>query len=95
VVEGRHEPSVEIMSSGSPGRPTSRQLYLAEFKRRCEEGIADATVKGEAAYLESWMAQRYPGAPGSDAKTIENNIRNAHREWHSSLAAPARGKIRK
>jgi hypothetical protein len=85
VVEGRYEPPVEIVSSGSAGRPTSRQLYMAEFKRRCDGGIAESTVKGEAAYLESLMAQRYPGAPGSDAKTIENNIRPDHRAWRSQI----------
>jgi hypothetical protein len=90
VVEGRYEPQIEIVSSGSPGRSTSRQIYMAEFKRRCEAGIAEAVVKAEAAYLESWMAQRHPGAPGAEAKTIENNIRADHRAWRSTIEAQAK-----
>lgn len=87
VVEGRYEPPVEIVSSGSPGRASSKQLYTAEFRRRRDEGIAEPTVKGEAVYLESWMAQRHPGAPGAEAKTIENNIRADHRAWRSTIEA--------
>lgn len=95
VVEGQDEPPVEIVSSGSAGRPTSRQLYMAEFRRRRDAGIAEPTVKGEAMHLESYMKQRFPSAPGSDSKTIENNIRDEHRKWRASLAAPTRGKVRK
>jgi hypothetical protein len=87
VVEGHYEPPIEIVSSGSPGRASSKQLYTAEFRRRRDEGIAQPTVKGEAVYLESWMAQRHPGAPGAEAKTIENNIRADHRAWRSTIEA--------
>lgn len=90
VVEGRYQPPIEIVSSGSPGRASSRQLYMAEFRRRREEGIAEPTVKGEAVHLETWMAQRHPGAPGAEAKTIENNIRADHREWRSTVEAVPR-----
>jgi hypothetical protein len=68
---------------------------MAEFRRRRDAGIAEPTVKGEAMHLESYMKQRFPSAPGSDSKTIENNIRDEHREWRASLAAPTRGKVRK
>ncbi len=95
VVEGRYEPPIEIVSSGAPGRPTSRQIYMAEFKRRCEAGIAGAAVKAEAAYLESWMAQRHPAAPGAEAKTIENNIREDHRAWRSHVAGSTGAKVKK
>lgn len=90
VVEGRYEPPIEIVSSGSPGRASSKQLYITEFRRRRDEGIAEPTVKGEAEYLESWMAQRHPGAPGTEAKTIENNIRADHRAWRSTIEAQAK-----
>jgi hypothetical protein len=90
VIEGRYEPPVEIVSSGSPGRASSKQLYTAEFRRRRDEGFAEPTVKGEAAYLESWMAHRHPGAPGAEAKTIENNIRADHRAWRSTIEPQAK-----
>jgi hypothetical protein len=102
VVEGRHEPPIEIVSSGSPGRASSKQLYVAEFRRRRDAGIAEPTVKGEAVHLESWMAQRHPGAPGAEAKTIENNIRADHRAWRAKIEAqnkinksPARSALRR
>jgi hypothetical protein len=95
VVEGRYEAPIEIVSSGSAGRPTSKHLYMTEWGRRRDAGIAEPTVKGEATYLESWMEQRYPGAPGSDAKIIENNIRDEHPEWRSRVAPPLRSKVRK
>lgn len=81
IVEGRDEPATEITGSGSPGRTTSKHLFMAEHRRRCEAGIALAAVKAEAAQLEAWMREHHPGAPGATAKTIENNIRDEHRAW--------------
>jgi hypothetical protein len=81
IVEGRYEPATEITGSGSPGRTTSKHLFMAEHRRRCEAGIAMAAVKAEAAHLEAWMRKHHPGAPGATAKTIENNIRDEHRAW--------------
>lgn len=81
IVEGRYEPATEIIGSGSPGRTTSKHLFMAEHRRRCEAGIALAAVKAEAAHLEAWMRTLHPGAPGATAKTIENNIRDEHRAW--------------
>lgn len=81
IVEGRYEPATEITGSGSPGRTTSKHLFMAEHRRRCEAGIALAAVKAEVAHLEAWMRAHHPGAPGATAKTIENNIRDEHRAW--------------
>lgn len=81
ILDERYAPAIEISGSGSPGKPTSRHLFMEEHRRRCEAGTAHKAVKVEAERLEAWMREHHPNAPGGKAKTIENNIRDAHRAW--------------
>lgn len=77
VWPGSHE--LIVVATGSPGRPTSMHLVAAEHKRRLVNGLAERGVRAEAKVLEEWLKQTHPKAPTLTAKTIENNIRTAHR----------------
>lgn len=74
----RHE--VNPFRSGAPGKPSAIQLVEAEHKRRLDCGEALTRVSKEAAHLKAWLESKYPDAPPTTVKTIENRIRVAHRQ---------------
>lgn len=76
--------SLEPYFSGSPGRPTGRHLYEAEFRRRAELGTAEHHLASEARYLQNWVREKHPSAPQPTVCTIQNNIREMHREYKRS-----------
>lgn len=65
--------------TGAPGRPTSIHLVQAEHRSRIDAGLAEDSVTREAAYLADWLSKTYPAVPQIKAKTVANNIRDAHR----------------
>ena len=65
--------------SGMPGRPTAKQLYQPELKRRAEAGLMRGRVSQEARELHHWLKTTYPNVNPGTPKTVENNIRNLHR----------------
>jgi hypothetical protein len=73
----RHE--ADPFRSGAPGRPSAIQLVGVEHKRRLDCGDVLTSVSKEATYLKAWLEGKYPDAPRTTAKTIENRIREAHR----------------
>jgi hypothetical protein len=81
----RHD--VNPFRSGAPGKPSAIQLVEAEHKRRLDCGEALTKVSKEAAHLEVWLNGKYPDAPRTTAKTIENRIREAHRRHANGIAA--------
>jgi hypothetical protein len=91
IVQGRYVPAIEIISSGTPGRPTSRQLYVAEFRRRCEAGHAELELSREAKHLEGWLRSEHPGAPGCTCRSIENSIRDEYKTWRKGLGPTLNG----
>jgi hypothetical protein len=72
----RHE--VSPFRNGAPGKPSAIRLVEAEHKRRLDCGQALTRVSKEAAHLKAWLDGKYPDAPRTTAKTIENRIREAH-----------------
>jgi hypothetical protein len=95
----RHE--VNPFRSGAPGKPSAIRLVEAEHKRRLDRGEALAKVSKEATYLKAWLDSSYPDAPRTTAKTVENRIRAAHRQYadlnvvhppiHPPILSTARG----
>ena len=73
------EPAL-IISSGAPGRPTSMHLIRSEHRRRLDAGEAHESLADEARYLAAWLARQHPAAPQPTPKTVENAIREAHRQ---------------
>jgi len=73
------EPAL-IISSGAPGRPTAMHLIRSEHRRRLDAGEAHESLADEARYLAAWLARQHPAAPQPTAKTVENAIREAHRQ---------------
>ena len=69
-----------VLATGAPGRPTSMQLVHPEHQRRLDAGAAERALSAEAAALAAWLKKTYPNAPSLTVKTIENNIRERHRE---------------
>ncbi|QCI64577.1 hypothetical protein [Phreatobacter stygius] len=65
--------------SGSPGRPTSLHIFVAEHARRVASRTALLRVKDEAEHLHNWLATAHPQAHAAKPKTIENRIREHHR----------------
>lgn len=69
-----------IVATGAPGRPTSMHLVHPEHQRRLDAGEAEQTLSAEAAALAAWLKKVHPSAPSLTVKTIENNIRERHRD---------------
>jgi hypothetical protein len=69
-------------TTGGPGRPSSMHLVAVEHDDRMVRGVANTSLKAEADELARWLAAKHPGSPPATAKTIENNIREAHRGYH-------------
>jgi hypothetical protein len=67
--------------TGMPGRPTSRNFYIAEHQRRLNHGEALEGLADETLHLLRWMQEQHPELPQGSVSTIENNIRAAHRQW--------------
>jgi hypothetical protein len=67
----------EPLRSGSPGRPTSKQLVLAELDRRAAQGLLEKRLAEQARVLTRWLRDTHPLHPGATRPTIENNIRSA------------------
>jgi hypothetical protein len=76
----------EIVHSGAPGRPTSKQLVVNEHARRITDGKAVQGLTCQAEALGRWLQEKHPSAPRMKVKTIENAIREAHRK--ASLTGP-------
>jgi hypothetical protein len=71
-------------SSGTPGRPTSKDLYIAEHRRRIASGEAHRSIREEARHLDRWFRDAYPREITVAPKSIENIIRSAHNAWKDS-----------
>ena len=66
--------------TGTPGRPTSKQLVEAEMKRRAAAGLMRTSLKAEAEELATWLQETHPLAPRMGPKTMQNALRALYRE---------------
>lgn len=76
-----HLLQVDLYRSGLPGRPTVKQLIIAEFDRRMSSGQALGSLPAEARELSDWAFTNHPQAPAPSPRTIENQIRERHRRF--------------
>ncbi len=74
-------PKVEIMRTGTAGRPTGKQVVLIEAQRRRESGEVLHSVKKESEVLAKWYTEGYPDGPTMKPGTIENAIRGGHNSF--------------
>ncbi len=74
-----------IDQSGSPGRPSSRHLWLKEFHRRVEAGLILGKLADEAKWLADWLITHYPDKPRAGKGAIENEIRD---EFKAAVGKP-------
>jgi hypothetical protein len=65
--------------TGAPGKPSAKKIVKGEHERRLSAGEAHEKVSEEAAHLKKWLQDEYPDAPETSKRTIENQIREAHR----------------
>ena len=80
------QPDDSITSTGMPGRrPKGKQLIEAEFRRRAASNECEHSLEGEARALCAWFAKHHPMADQPSQKTVENNIRAAHRGWRDRV----------
>jgi hypothetical protein len=66
------DPEVVPIATGAAGRPTPKHLVLAEHARRRKANETEPSRTKEAARLEAWLKETYPGAPPLKAKSILN-----------------------
>lgn len=71
---------IDQYRSGSPGRPSSKNLILREFEQRRKDQRALPKLADEAKELREWLDAYHPYAPQVTEKTIKNNIRGEHRK---------------
>lgn len=80
------EESPDPFRTGFAGRPTAKDVILAEHRRRIEAGEASEVLAREAEYLADWLPEAHPTAPPTTVLTIKNRIRGQHNAWKSSKA---------
>ena len=64
------------------GRPSAKDQILGELAQRLASGQAHRTLAHEAKQLARWFAERYPDQNPPKEGTIENQIREAHRNHY-------------
>jgi hypothetical protein len=69
-----------ISRTGAAGRPSSMYLIHPEHERRMAAGEAYVSLAAEAEYLAGWFRKTHPSKPTPKPRTIENQIRDAHRQ---------------
>lgn len=73
-----------VMPTGAPGAPSKgMHLIVGELKRRVRENACKASLREEATELLQWFRLQHPNAQSPTIKTIENNIRDHHRQWRA------------
>ncbi len=69
------DPSISIISSGMPGRPSAKHLYLKELQNRVAQRNLEDTLSNQAKVLLQWMNGTYPEINPGTLGTVRNNIR--------------------
>jgi len=76
----KHRHAIDPFRTGGPGKPSAIGFVKHEHLRRLGAGEALQKVNHEADHLKRWLDSKYPEAPKTSKKTIENSIREAHRK---------------
>jgi hypothetical protein len=78
----RNEALSTLSQTGAPGRPSSMYVVLEEFERRARLSPPEVvqSVGKQADILHDWFTANHKGLPPLTPKTIENRIRDRHRE---------------
>ncbi len=79
VWPGKLDKDAPILSTGAPGRPTSRHLVANELKRRALAGTLEPSLAKEARHLSAWLAAAHPEAPAMSQKSVENALRSDYK----------------
>ncbi len=61
-------------NTGSPGRPSSMGIVMAEFERRRGNGGCESSRQAEADALAAWLVKTHPGALMLKPKSIFNKL---------------------
>jgi hypothetical protein len=71
------------------GRPSSKELFREEARRRLAEGNdIPETLKEFANKLADWLKKNHPDAPTAVAKTIENDIPDLWADFQTRKSNP-------
>jgi hypothetical protein len=75
--------------SGFPGRPTKgKHLIDDEFERRIVARQVLPSLANEAKELLDWFKWQHPTMARPTTKTIQENIRERHRQWRANQPEP-------
>lgn len=66
--------------TGAEGRPSSKNLVVAQYERRTAVGNRGPSLRSDAEALRAWLCDTHPEAPPMTIGTIENRIRRLRRE---------------
>jgi hypothetical protein len=75
----------KTLTTGMPGRPTSKHLVLEKARRRLDAGDYPPTLTMFSRELAGAQALEEPGAAPMTAKTVSNAIRKL---WHAHRSSP-------
>ncbi len=70
------------------GRPTMRDIVIAEFQRRSAEGLSEGTISAEARAIHNALMDADAGSDIPQPKTIQSHIRRLFNGTIDLLAAP-------
>lgn len=71
----------DLVRTGLPGRPSSRELVQRELERRIASGhLGGCSITEVATDLAKWHATHYPSGPRLTSKTIYNTLGSKIRE---------------
>lgn len=62
--------------SGTPGRPSAKDLVLAEYRDQCQRGEMGKNQRSDAKKLAAWLLAEHPNAPPASWQAIERYIRD-------------------
>ncbi|EME69442.1 hypothetical protein H261_13274 [Paramagnetospirillum caucaseum] len=85
-VEGESIPQPPVvLYSGTQGRPSSVEtLIMPELRRRAGAGCMEPSLARECRYLSEWLRSNHPTAHQIKPVSLENSLRQLHRELKST-----------
>jgi hypothetical protein len=84
IGQSNDRPPAVASRTGAPGRPSSMHLIKREHQTRWDRGEALEGVAAEARELHDWFVATHADEQPPTARTIENQIRDDHRQRKAS-----------